>query len=209
MVDITHPDSDDTAMIQLRLALERELHPNETVQWHGWQMGRIDPRHFLGYVFAVPWTAFSLAWTGIAFTAVLASEQTGLGLFAWAFPLFGLPFIAVGAWLLSRPFVPLWERGRVLYVVTDRRALKLSGGRQQTITTAPGDRIGLVQRREWADGSGTLRLAIRVGRDSDGDRQTESFDIGLVADVIGAQAAIDRIADGARPPGGGTGTLSS
>jgi hypothetical protein len=197
MVDITHPDSDNTAMIQLRLALERELHPNETVQWHGWQIGRIDPRHFLGYVFAVPWTAFSLAWTGIAFTAVLASEQTGLGLFAWAFPLFGLPF------------VPLWERGRVLYVVTDRRALKLSSGRQQTITTAPGDRIGLVQRREWADGSGTLSLAIRVGRDSYGDRQTESFDIGLVADVIGAQAAIDRIADGARPPGGGTGTLSS
>jgi hypothetical protein len=36
MVDITHPDSDNTAMIQLRLALERELHPNETVQWHGW-----------------------------------------------------------------------------------------------------------------------------------------------------------------------------
>ncbi len=209
MADIHHPDPDNGTMTQLRLALERELHANETVQWHGWQIGRLDPRHFLSYVFAVPWTVFSLAWTGIAFTAVLASEQTGLGLFAWAFPLFGLPFIAVGAWMLSRPFVPLWERGRVLYVVTDRRVLKLSIGRELSIKTAPADRIGLVQRSERADGTGSLSLAIRIGRDSDGDRQTESFDIGLVADVIGAQAAIDRMAAGARLPGGGAGALSS
>ncbi len=209
MADITHSDSDNATMAQLRLALERELYSDETVQWHGWQLGRLDPRSFGIYIFAVPWTAFSLAWTGLAFTAVLASEQLGWGLFAWAFPLFGLPFIAVGAWMLSRPFMPLWERGRVLYVVTDRRVLRLSIGRELSIKTVPADRIGLVQRSERADGTGTLSLAIRIGRDSDGDKQTESFDIGLVADVMGAQAAIDRIANGARVPGGSAGALSS
>lgn len=209
MADISHSDRDNATMAQLRLALERELYSDETVQWHGWQLGRLDPRTFLGYIFAVPWTVFSLAWTGLAATAVLASDQIGFGLFAWAFPLFGLPFIAVGGWMLSRPFVPLWERGRVLYVVTDRRVLKLSIGRELSVKTAPADRIGLVQRSERTDGTGTLSLAIKIGRDSDGDRQTESFDIGLVADVMGAQAAIDRIASGARPTADTAGALSS
>jgi len=180
------------------------------LQWHDWQLGRIDPRHFLSFVFAVPWTAFSLAWTGLAAAAVGASDQTGLGLFAWVFPLFGLPFIAVGVWLLLRPFLPLRERGRVLYVVTDRRILKLGFGRELSIKAAPADCIGLVQRTEGRDGTtGTLSLAVRIGRDSNGDRQTESFDIGLVADVMGAQAANDRIAAGARLPDSGASALSS
>lgn len=209
MAELTHSDRDNATMAQLRLALERELYSDETVQWHGWQLGRLDLRTFGIYVFAVPWTAFSLAWTGIAATAVGMSDQAGFGLFAWAFPLFGLPFIAVGGWMLARPFMPLWERGRVLYVVTDRRVLKLAIGRELSIKTAPSDRIGLVQRSERTDGTGTLSLAIRIGRDSDGGKQTESFDIGLVADVMGAQVAIDRIASGAHLPGGGASALSS
>lgn len=202
-------EHDNANMARLRAALERELGPDEVVQWHGWQLGRIEPRMFGIYIFAVPWTLFSLAWTGIATTAVAASEQTGLGLFAWAFPLFGLPFVAVGGWMLSRPFVPLWERGRVLYVVTDKRVLKLSLGRALTIKTVPADRIGLAERREEARGTGTLSLAVRIGRDSDGDRQIESFEIGPVGDIAGAAAAIGGIAAAARLQGSGAGALSS
>jgi hypothetical protein len=58
----------------------------------------------------------------------------------------------------------------------------------------PAERIGLAERQEKRDGTGTLSLAVKVGRDSDGDRQTESFLIGLVADVMGAQEAVNRIA---------------
>jgi hypothetical protein len=39
---------------RLKLALERELRPDEIVVWHGWQLGRLDPRSFMIYVFAVP-----------------------------------------------------------------------------------------------------------------------------------------------------------
>ncbi|MCL9999740.1 MAG: hypothetical protein NBV68_10175 [Erythrobacter sp.] len=200
--------TDNSAMTRLRLALERELQAGETVEWHGWQLAQIDPKHFLIYVFAVPWTAFALAWTGIAATAVAGGGVEELGFVAWAFPLFGVPFIAVGAWMLSRPFLPLWERGRVLYVVTASRVLKLAIGRDLTIDTAPADRIGMAQRRERPDGSGWLRLAVRIGRDSDGDRQTEYFDIGPVADVAGAGAAIERLAAGTLPAGSAA-TLSS
>lgn len=185
--------SDTAHMARLRLALERELAPDEAVPWHGWQLGQIERRLFLTYFFAVPWTAFSLMWTVLAAGAIGVSD---IGVVGLAFPLFGLPFIAVGIWMLSRPFVPLYESGRVLYVVTDRRALKLSLGRELVVTAVPAERIGLIERREQHDGSGTLNLAVKIGRDSDGDRQTDYFTIGPVADVIGAQAALDRIAAG-------------
>jgi hypothetical protein len=190
---------DNSAMARLRHALERELGPGESVEWHGWQQARVDPKLFLSYVFAVPWTAFALAWTGIATAAVASGGGEDVGLVAWAFPLFGVPFVAVGAWMLSRPFVPLWERGRVLYVVTARRVLKLSIRSDLTIDTVPADRVGPVQRRERPDGSGWLRLAVRIGRDSDGDKQTEYFDIGPVAEVAGAGAAVERLASGTLP----------
>ncbi|MCZ8368896.1 MAG: hypothetical protein O9293_02830 [Porphyrobacter sp.] len=99
MVKARQPDK--PTMARLRLALERELGAGETVCWHGWQLGRIEPRSFLIYVFAVPWTAFSLMWTVLAAGAIGVSE---IGLVGIAFPLFGLPFIAIGAWMLSCRF---------------------------------------------------------------------------------------------------------
>jgi hypothetical protein len=203
MGDLDQPDNE--AMARLRLALERELQPGESLVWHGWQLARIDPRSFLIYVFAVPWTAFSLMWTVLAAGAIGVS---GIGLVGIAFPLFGLPFIAIGGWMLARPFVPLWERGRVLYVVTDRRVIKLASGRALVVKTVPADRLGLAERREQPDGTGSLSLAVCIGRDSDGNKQTESFDIGPVADIAGASAAIDRIAALSRPKGP-AGALSS
>lgn len=203
-MDGTHTP-DNAAMARLRQALERELQPGENLAWHGWQLARIDPRSFLIYVFAVPWTAFSLMWTVLATGAIGVS---GIGLVGIAFPLFGLPFIAIGGWMLARPFVPLWERGRVLYVVTDRRVIKLASGRALVVKTVPADRLGLAERREQPDGSGAISLAVRIGRDSDGDKQTETFDIGPVADIAGAAAAIDRIAALARREGP-SGALSS
>lgn len=191
---------------RLKLALERELRPDEIVVWHGWQLGRLDPRSFMIYVFAVPWTAFSVMWTIFAAAAVSSTGSEGAGLIGWAFPLFGLPFIVIGLGMLAAPFWPAIQQGRVLYVVTDSRVLKLSLGRALTVTIIPADRIGLAERREHRDGTGTLTLAVKIGKDIDGDRQTENFVIGLVADVMGAQAAVSRIgasliaAPGAKSP---------
>lgn len=209
MADITRPDRDNATMARLRLALERELGADETMLWHGWQLGRVDPQTFLIYVFAVPWTAFSVMWTVFAASAVALSGDKAPGIIGWAFPLFGLPFIAVGAWMLSRPFVPLFERGRVLYVVTDRRMMKLSLGRELVVQTVPADRIGLAERREQRDGTGMLKFAVRIGKDSDGDKQTEDFIIGTVADIMGAQEAINRIGKFAAPADDAAGALSS
>lgn len=175
---------------RFRLAIERELTADEHVIWHGWQLSRIDPRHFAIYVFAVPWTGFSLMWTVLAAGAIGASGVGALGL---AFPLFGLPFIVIGGAMLLKPFMPLIERDRVLFVMTDRRAIKLTLLHQLTVKSVPADRMGLAEKQELRDGTGTLNLAVHVGRDSDGDRQTEFFAIGPVADIAGAAAAAAQI----------------
>jgi hypothetical protein len=184
------PTPDNAHTARLRLALERELRPDETVQWHGWQLAQLDLKQFGMYLFAIPWTAFSV----IAAMAIASAGDDGPGIVGWAFPLFGVPFVAVGIGMLAAPFVPLYQKGRVLYVVTDQRVLKLSLGRELSVNVVPAERIGLVDRRERPDGSGVLQLAVKIGVDSEGDRSTEKFIIGAVADVLGAQKAISRIA---------------
>lgn len=82
----------------------------------------------------------------------------------------------------------------MLYVVTDSRVLMLSLGRDLVVKTVPAERLGLTERHEHSDGSGMLNLAVRIGKDSDGDRQVETFGIGPVADVTGAQSTVNAIA---------------
>lgn len=188
------PARNTSGSSRLQQALERELRSDEAVQWHGWQLARVEWKALAIYVFAVPWTAFALMWTALATTGVSQMGDSGAGWLGWAFPLFGLPFIAVGLGMLSMPFVPLLQRGRVLYVVTGQRVMKLSLGRELSISSVPAERIGLMHRSERADGSGTLRLAVKIGRDSDGDARTEFFEIGAVTDVISAQTAVERMA---------------
>lgn len=197
MSDTTDLDRDNAAMSQLRLALERESRSDEAVLWHGWQSDRLDYRSFGLYLFAIPWTAFSVMWTALATGAMANAGDDGPGWIGWAFPLFGLPFIAVGLAMLARPFVPLIQRGKVLYVVTDKRVLKLAMGRELAVHTVPADRLGLILRHERRDGTGRLQIAVKIGRDSDGDPKTEYFEIGVVADVMGAQEALNRIAGSA------------
>ncbi|KWV90819.1 hypothetical protein [Erythrobacter sp. YT30] len=176
---------------RLDLALSRELEADEKVIWRGMQLARIDPKAFAIYLFAVPWTAFALFWTAMAFAGVSgAGEDTGAGLLAYAFPLFGTPFIAVGVGMLAFPFLPLWERGKVLYAITNKRILKLRLGRELSVKAVPRERVGAIERNEVRDGSGSIKLPVSIGRDSDGDKTTEHFELGLVADVMGAHRAI-------------------
>lgn len=103
--------------------------------------------------------------------------------------------------MLAIPCGPLIARGRVLDVITDRRVIKLSLARKLEVKAVLGDRLGLTEREERRDGTGTLSLAVRIGRDSDGDRHIEFFRTGPVADVMGAQEAAVRLVRPRPAPG--------
>ncbi|MEE4538414.1 MAG: hypothetical protein V2J51_08005 [Erythrobacter sp.] len=183
-----------TLASRLNLALGRELHSDEEVVWQGPQMARLELRNFALYLFAIPWTAFSLFWTAMAFAAFLGWEDGGweswLGI---AFPLFGVPFVAIGFAMLAAPFMPLWEAGKVLYAVTNKRVLKLRLSGKLHVQSALGRRIGRVDRLEDRSGAGRLKLAIWIGLDSDGDARTEYFEVGQVRDIMGAHRAISQL----------------
>ena len=187
---------------RLGLALSHELHSGEKILWRGEQLGSLNPLHFGMYLFAVPWTAFALFWTAMAAAGISGmARDSGAGLLAWAFPLFGTPFIAVGIGMMAVPFRPWWERGKVLYAVTNERVLKLRLGRQLQVDSCPKNRIGTYNRIESGNGNGALKLAIAIGRDSDGDPKTEHFTLGPVADIRNAQRALN-VLMGAEPMAG-------
>ena len=182
-------------MSRLDLALSRELRDGERVMWRGPKLARISARGFGLYIFAIPWTAFAVFWTAMASAGVGSIEGDGWeSVLAWAFPMFGLPFVAVGVGMLSVPFMPLWESGKVLFAITNQRALKLRLGGTLDVQSCPAERIGYIERRERRDGTGSLRLSVSVGRDSDGDKTVEHFDIGDIADVFAANRALEFLA---------------
>lgn len=180
----------------LRLALQREA-AGERVIWQGSRIARIDRAKFGIYLFAIPWTGFAVFWTAMAGWASLASLDK-LGILSLAFPLFGLPFVAVGVGMLAMPFMGLFMGPRTLYAATDRRLLKISIGRTLKVDSVPMARLGAVERSERPDGSGSLAYAVRIGTDSDGDRKVENFEITDVADVFDASRRIERALQPAR-----------
>lgn len=184
----------------LDLALHRELRRGERLLWQGRPIARVRPSTFGIYLFAVPWTAFSLFWTAMATMAApgMSEQGNGFGWASWVFPLFGAPFIAVGIGMLAAPFWPLYTARRSLFAVTDQRLIHLTLGRELKSQTLPAARIGHIKRSERADGSGMLQIAIRVGTDSEGDRHTDTFDIGEVADVMEVEREIGRLVERAR-----------
>ncbi len=181
--------SESDHQARLRMALQRET-AGERVVWQAQRLARTDRKALGIYLFAVPWTAFSVMWTTFASVASLKSLDT-LGPMSLAFPLFGVPFIAIGVFMLASPFTGLFMGSRTLYAATDRRLIKLSIGRSLKTESVPMARLGAVERNERPDGSGSLVYGVRIGTDSDGDSTVERFAIADVADVFEASRRID------------------
>ncbi len=188
----------------IELALTRELRKGERVVWRGRQLGRLPSKGFGIYLFAIPWTAFAIFWTFMA--SIGASELSSeTGRLTWAFPLFGVPFIIVGLAMLGGPFLPLIQSGKVIYAVTDQRVLRVQVGRKISVKSLPARRVGLIERSERRDRTGSLRIAVGVSTDSDGDKTVDYFDLGDVHDVLGAHdAAAELGAAAASEPRGPT-----
>lgn len=171
----------------LEMALQRELQRGERVLWKGRPLPRLNITAFALWLFAVPWTAFALFWTVMAYAGVSSMEPEDGGLIAYAFPLFGLPFILVGLGTMAGPFLPLFLARRTMFAITDRRLIRLRLGQRLITQSVEGASIGSIERSERRDGSGTLKIVAEKYADSEGDQRIEHFVIGEVANVIEAE----------------------
>lgn len=174
---------------RLELALSQEMRDGEKVVWQGMKLARIEPKGFAIWLFAIPWTAFALFWTAMASLATVATDDS-IGILGWAFPLFGTPFILIGVGMLAIPFVPYFQRGRILFAVTNQRVLELGMGRDLTVKSIPASRIGDIVRRESGDGTGSVEIALSSAIIGVNGQRTNEMTLGRIDDVRSAYAAV-------------------
>jgi len=172
---------------QIKQALTAALVASERVRWAAQPSARRMTAAFGIYLFAIPWTAFALFWESMAVIPFFAAGpdtpmlmKYGFGI---VFPLFGLPFIAAGAWMLYQPIRAMRKAARTVHAVTDRRVMTLvvDGGVESRSVFV--DRIGPIERKQARDGWGSLRIETHSRIDSDGDRITERFEMIGIPDV--------------------------
>ena len=157
MIPSTPLSSEAEAMLHI------ELNSDEKLLWNGQPIPNRQARASIPLVlFGIPWTAFSVFWV------VMASQMTGhassrpdsfpFRLFPLLFPLFGAPFVLMGAGMLSSPW---WMRRRAqktVYALTDKRALILSPSWRGEIEvrSIPPEHLTDRTLKQNRDGSGSI-----------------------------------------------------
>lgn len=190
MIDPTIPQT-------LRDLVKKELERDERIEWIGMpKVAYFTPGSTVTVLFGIPWTAFAIFWTVTAAWGT-SNMKDGPGLFS-LFPLFGLPFILIGIGMLSSPFWAYWRASKTVYAISDRRVITIEGGWSKTIRSYASDNLKDVFRKEKKDGSGDIILSQRIWRDSDGDRQLESFGLLRIANVKDVEARIKKLAQQAK-----------
>ena len=159
----TSDDFEDSLSFAAEDRVRSELEPGEKLIW----AGRPRPSRLVWstipiVLFGIPWTAFACFWVGMALT-IGAGFGNGPAPFRIAgifFPLFGLPFIAIGFAMLASPYFVYKRALRTFYALTDNRILLIEptfrGGRR--IQSLVASDLGSIIRIERADGSGDLNF---------------------------------------------------
>jgi hypothetical protein len=138
-----------------QMIIQKELDSGERLLWAGMpKQGTI----FRGSdVFMVP---FSLLWGGFAiFWEIMALQipSENAGVVSIAFPLFGIPFVLIGLYLIFGRFIyDSKKRAKTFYGLTDQRAIIVSGLFSKDIKSLNLKTLSDVSLSEKADGYGTI-----------------------------------------------------
>ena len=134
-----------------------ELAPGETVVWQqAPARGAMARSNLFGCVFGAIWLSFAIFW----FVGALAAARFGGGL-GLIFPLFGLPFIGVGIWMVF--VLPRRQRrqaGSTIYAVTNQRLIIFSSQPNRTVRSLPLAAVRSVNKRVRRNGLGDLYFGI-------------------------------------------------
>jgi hypothetical protein len=108
-------------------------------------------------LFAIP---FSLMWGGFAifwnYGVWTDFPNTGAG-DDWFFKLWGLPFLAIGLYMIvGRFFYDAWVRNRTYYAVTSERVLILRTSPTAKLTSRDIPSLPMFELTEHRDGTGTI-----------------------------------------------------
>lgn len=188
----------------LQMAVQKELRPGEILAY----AAQPHPLKaalpvFLLWGFAIPWCSLTFPFFGIGVWMVYdlffgAGPQKAEQWASLIVPVFALPFVAVGLGMLGAPFWVMHKAGRTAYAITDRRIFSVTLGRSLKMESCAPDRIQSITRTERTDGSGSLKLVTGHYRDSDGDRNSNHFDLSAIPNVAEANRLIEALMERAR-----------
>lgn len=152
--------------------IARELDRDERVVWSAMPKPRYFAGHSAGaFLFAIPWTAFSIFWMAGAAGFKIPQFNQGFDFF----PLFGVPFFLIGIGMLSSPLWAYRSQLKTVYLITDRRAITIDGGRTSTIRSYLPKDLKEIFRREHKDGTGDVIIKRDAWKDSDGDKHMQDL----------------------------------
>ena len=140
-------------------ALRSRMGPREDLLWSGTPKTGV----FLQAQDAVL-IPFSLFWCGFAvFWEVMALRGTSAGPEPFGpvaiFPLFGLPFIVIGLYLVAgRFFFDAYRRARTIYGVSNERVIILRNLWSENMTSVPLDQLPQTTLTEYRDGTGSIQF---------------------------------------------------
>lgn len=171
----------------LKKKLNAELKAGEAIMW----LGQPNPRRlmlkgFILWFFFIPWTAFALFWMAGAAQFKMPDMREPA---AW-FMLFGVPFVLIGIAGLSAPLWIYLGARHTVHVITNKRALTISGVKAFKIKIFEPTQMSNIERLERPDGSGDLILAERPAQNGRGNNREGFF---AIADVGGAAAALAKL----------------
>jgi len=135
--------------------LSAELGSGERLLWSGRPRGglRLRPQDVVLIPFSLLWGGFVIFWEVMALSTIAKAPAP----FRFLFPLFGLPFVAIGLYLIvGRFFADARARARTIYGVTNQRILIVGGSRSQqtrSLELSAIPELALVQHK---DGTGTI-----------------------------------------------------
>jgi hypothetical protein len=136
-------------MQQLPGELAREVSPSEQLLWWGRPLAgmRLRGSDAVGIPFSLMWGGFAIFWETMAI-------RSGAPFF---FKLWGIPFVAVGLYLIAGRFLyDAWRRSRTAYAVTNERVILLSGGVRPSVLSLRLRTIPAVSLTEGRGGVGTI-----------------------------------------------------
>jgi hypothetical protein len=142
--------------------IQSELQSGEAIRWISQANPRATALAGIGiFLFAIPWTAFSIFWICGAAGFKVPDFKDGIVDF---FPLFGIPFVLIGLGMMLSP-VSMWRKAkRTYYIVTDRRAVIFEDKPVAKIQSFGPEKLQSLERTQRPDGSGSLIFEDRVSR---------------------------------------------
>lgn len=198
---MTEPD-DEPRPSPLQDALSRDVPPDEPIRWVGRPGPRVgDWRDWLIVIFGIEWTALAALFTAGAAAIVFNGGMRGDNPL-WSpicFPLFGVPFVLFGIWMITAPARARRRLRNTVYAVTDRRAVVIERGYWgATVHSFGPEQLAGSSFIERPGGRGDVILSETAHVDSDGVRHVTQVGFLNIPDARRIEGLVRHLAAGAK-----------